>query len=328
MKLAAADALADLVGDDLRRGLGHPVAVRPAGRAGGRRRGRRGRPPRRRRPPLTRLDRFGACSPSTPSRSPPTTRCPAWWWGSGPTRRSPDGWTTVTVKAASLNHHDLWSLRGVGLREEALPMILGCDAAGLRRGRQRGRRARGDQRPGVDAATRPSTRSGRCSPSATRARSPTRSPCRARNVVPKPASLSLRGGRLPADRLADGVPDALHAGRPQGRRHGAGAGRRRRRRDRADHAGPGRRPAGAAPPAATRPSGPGRSRSARTRSSSPAPGCRCKVDAVMETVGRATWSHSIRVAAPRRHDRHLRHHLGPEARRRRADPDLLPPAAA
>jgi NADPH:quinone reductase-like Zn-dependent oxidoreductase len=43
----------------------------------------------------------------------------------------PDGWTTVTVKAASLNHHDLWSLRGVGLKEGALPMILGCDAAGL-----------------------------------------------------------------------------------------------------------------------------------------------------------------------------------------------------
>jgi NADPH:quinone reductase-like Zn-dependent oxidoreductase len=43
----------------------------------------------------------------------------------------PDGWTTVTVKAASLNHHDLWSLRGVGLSEDRLPMILGCDAAGL-----------------------------------------------------------------------------------------------------------------------------------------------------------------------------------------------------
>jgi len=42
----------------------------------------------------------------------------------------PEGWTTVTVKASSLNHHDLWSLRGVGLREESLPMILGCDAAG------------------------------------------------------------------------------------------------------------------------------------------------------------------------------------------------------
>ncbi|MBT2505964.1 zinc-binding dehydrogenase [Streptomyces sp. ISL-98] len=49
-------------------------------------------------------------------------------------RPAPDvrpGWTTVTVKAASLNHHDLWSLRGVGLGEEALPMILGCDAAGI-----------------------------------------------------------------------------------------------------------------------------------------------------------------------------------------------------
>jgi NADPH:quinone reductase-like Zn-dependent oxidoreductase len=43
----------------------------------------------------------------------------------------PDGWTTVTVKATSLNHHDLWSLRGVGLPADRLPMILGCDAAGL-----------------------------------------------------------------------------------------------------------------------------------------------------------------------------------------------------
>ncbi|MGH2913886.1 MAG: zinc-binding dehydrogenase [Solirubrobacteraceae bacterium] len=42
-----------------------------------------------------------------------------------------DGWTTVSVRAAALNHHDLWSLRGVGLREDALPMILGCDAAGV-----------------------------------------------------------------------------------------------------------------------------------------------------------------------------------------------------
>ncbi|MGZ4177747.1 MAG: zinc-binding dehydrogenase [Solirubrobacteraceae bacterium] len=41
------------------------------------------------------------------------------------------GWKTVTVKAAALNHHDLWSLRGVGLGEDALPMILGCDAAGI-----------------------------------------------------------------------------------------------------------------------------------------------------------------------------------------------------
>lgn len=51
--------------------------------------------------------------------------------GERPDPEVPDGWTTVTVRAASLNHHDLFSLRGVGLREEALPMILGCDAAGL-----------------------------------------------------------------------------------------------------------------------------------------------------------------------------------------------------
>ena len=43
----------------------------------------------------------------------------------------PDGWTTVQVKAASLNHHDLFSLRGVGLPAERMPMILGTDAAGL-----------------------------------------------------------------------------------------------------------------------------------------------------------------------------------------------------
>jgi NADPH:quinone reductase-like Zn-dependent oxidoreductase len=51
--------------------------------------------------------------------------------GERPDPTPPDGWTTVTVKAASLNHHDLWSLRGVGLKQESLPMILGCDAAGL-----------------------------------------------------------------------------------------------------------------------------------------------------------------------------------------------------
>ena len=43
----------------------------------------------------------------------------------------PDGWVRVAVRAAALNHHDLWSLRGVGLREEQLPMVLGCDAAGV-----------------------------------------------------------------------------------------------------------------------------------------------------------------------------------------------------
>ncbi|WP_436773592.1 zinc-binding dehydrogenase [Yinghuangia sp. YIM S09857] len=43
----------------------------------------------------------------------------------------PPGWTTVTVKAASLNHHDLWTLKGVGITDKQLPMVLGCDAAGV-----------------------------------------------------------------------------------------------------------------------------------------------------------------------------------------------------
>ncbi|HET7173781.1 MAG TPA: zinc-binding dehydrogenase [Nocardioidaceae bacterium] len=51
--------------------------------------------------------------------------------GERPEPAVPDGWVTVTVKAAALNHHDLFSLQGVGLAEDRLPMILGCDAAGL-----------------------------------------------------------------------------------------------------------------------------------------------------------------------------------------------------
>jgi NADPH:quinone reductase-like Zn-dependent oxidoreductase len=51
--------------------------------------------------------------------------------GDLPEATPPDGWVTVEVRASSLNHHDLWSLRGVGLPAERLPMVLGCDAAGV-----------------------------------------------------------------------------------------------------------------------------------------------------------------------------------------------------
>lgn len=44
---------------------------------------------------------------------------------------APDDWVTVDVRAASLNHHDLFSLRGIALREDRVPMILGTDAAGV-----------------------------------------------------------------------------------------------------------------------------------------------------------------------------------------------------
>lgn len=42
-----------------------------------------------------------------------------------------DGWEVVEVRAAALNHHDLWTLRGVGVRQDRLPITLGCDAAGV-----------------------------------------------------------------------------------------------------------------------------------------------------------------------------------------------------
>ncbi len=42
----------------------------------------------------------------------------------------PEGWVRVSVAAASLNRHDLWTLRGVGIAPERFPMTLGCDGAG------------------------------------------------------------------------------------------------------------------------------------------------------------------------------------------------------
>lgn len=50
--------------------------------------------------------------------------------GERPEPEVPEGWVAVTVTAASLNMHDLWTLRGVGIKPDQFPMILGCDGAG------------------------------------------------------------------------------------------------------------------------------------------------------------------------------------------------------
>ncbi len=50
--------------------------------------------------------------------------------GERPDPEVADGWVPVTVRAASLNMHDLFTLRGVGIQPERFPMILGCDGAG------------------------------------------------------------------------------------------------------------------------------------------------------------------------------------------------------
>jgi NADPH:quinone reductase-like Zn-dependent oxidoreductase len=51
--------------------------------------------------------------------------------GQRPAPQVPEGWARVRLRAASLNQHDLWSLRGVGLPSDRLPMVLGCDGAGV-----------------------------------------------------------------------------------------------------------------------------------------------------------------------------------------------------
>ena len=51
--------------------------------------------------------------------------------GERPDPVAPDGLDHGRGQGGRLNHHDLWSLRGVGLPADRLPMILGCDAAGI-----------------------------------------------------------------------------------------------------------------------------------------------------------------------------------------------------
>lgn len=51
--------------------------------------------------------------------------------GERPEPEVPDGWVRVAIKAASLNMHDIWTLRGVGIKPDQFPMILGCDGAGV-----------------------------------------------------------------------------------------------------------------------------------------------------------------------------------------------------
>jgi NADPH:quinone reductase-like Zn-dependent oxidoreductase len=216
--------------------------------------------------------------------------------GERPDPEVPDGWTTVTVKASSLNHHDLWSLRGVGLREEALPMILGCDAAGLDED--------GNEVVVHAVISDPSW-------SGDETLDPRRSLLSERyqgtfadrvavprsNVVPKPASLSFeeaaclptawltayrmlftQGGLKAGDSVlvqgaGGGVATALITLARAGGLRVWATSRDEDKRSRALEIGA----------------------HEVFESNAKLPG---KVDAVMETVGRATWSHSIRSLRP------------------------------
>lgn len=51
--------------------------------------------------------------------------------GELPDGGTPETWVTVHVRAASLNRHDVFSLTGQALAADRLPMILGSDASGV-----------------------------------------------------------------------------------------------------------------------------------------------------------------------------------------------------
>jgi NADPH:quinone reductase-like Zn-dependent oxidoreductase len=202
----------------------------------------------------------------------------------------------VSVKAASLNHHDLWSLRGVGLREESLPMILGCDAAGYdEHGNEVVVHAvvndpawQGDQTLDPKRSLLSERYQGTFAESVVVPRA---------NVIPKPASLSFteaaclptawltayrmlftQGGLKPGDTVlvqgaGGGVATALIMLARAGGLRVLATSRDEAKRARALEIGAHEVfESGARLPV--------------------------KVDAVMETVGRATWSHSIRSLRP------------------------------
>jgi NADPH:quinone reductase-like Zn-dependent oxidoreductase len=216
--------------------------------------------------------------------------------GDRPDPVAEDGWTTIDVKAAALNHHDLWSLQGVGLKQEALPMILGCDAAGLDEdGNEVVVHAvvsdpswQGDETLDPRRSLLSERHQGTLADKVV---------VPSRNVVPKPASLSFeeaaclptawltayrmlftQGGLKPGDSVlvqgaGGGVATALIAlGRAAGLRVYA-TSRDETKRKRALELGAHEAlESGARLPA--------------------------KVDAVMETVGKATWSHSVKSLRP------------------------------
>jgi NADPH:quinone reductase-like Zn-dependent oxidoreductase len=216
--------------------------------------------------------------------------------GEQPDPEPPAGWTTVSVKAASLNHHDLWSLRGVGLKQEQLPMILGCDAAGHDEdGNEVVVHAvvsspdwRGDEtldpRRSLLSERHPGAFADKVAVPAA-------------NVVPKPASLSFEEAAC--------LPTAwLTAYRMLFTRGGLKAG------DTVLVQGAGGGVATAiitlARAGGLRVWATSRNESKRARALQLGahevfePGARLpqRVDAVMETVGRATWSHSIKSLRP------------------------------
>ncbi|MEO3810857.1 zinc-binding dehydrogenase [Sphaerisporangium sp. B11E5] len=215
--------------------------------------------------------------------------------GDHPDPEPPAGWTTVTVKATALNHHDLWTLQGVGIRQDRLPIVLGCDAAGVdEEGNEVivhsviGTPVRGDETLDPRRSLLSEVHDGTFAEKVAVPRG---------NLVPKPADLSFEdaaclptawltayrmlfekaglepGATVLVQGAGGGVATALIAlGRAAGYRVWA-TSRSEEKRERALELG---------------------------ADQVFAPGSRLpeRVDAVMETVGQATWDHSLKSLRP------------------------------
>jgi NADPH:quinone reductase-like Zn-dependent oxidoreductase len=209
----------------------------------------------------------------------------------------PAGWEVVEVRAAALNHHDIWSLRGVGVTADALPIVLGTDAAGVTAdGREVVVHAvLGSAAPGEDETFSSDfhvfTERGVNGTLAPRLAAPSR------NLVPKPAGLSFaEAACLPTAYLTAYRMLFTRARLQPGQSvlvQGAGGGvataaillgraaglavyvtsRSEEKRERALALGA----VGAVEPGGRLPE---------------------RVDAVLETVGKATWDHSLKSLRP------------------------------
>jgi NADPH:quinone reductase-like Zn-dependent oxidoreductase len=233
----------------------------------------------------------------TATRPEPTDPLAALTVGDRPEPPDRPGWVRVRVRAAALNHHDLWTLRGVGIDPARLPIVLGCDAAGtLDDGREvvvhavvgNSAAGAGDETMDPGRSLLSEVHDGTLAEQVL---------VPERNVLPKPPGLSwehaaclptawltayrmlfVRGALRPGDRvLVQGAGGGVATALVQ---LGAAAGlvvvvtsRDPAKRDRALELGA----AAAVEPGGRLPD---------------------RVDAVMETVGEATWEHSLRSLRP------------------------------
>ena len=245
--------------------------------------------------------------------------------GERPEPQVPDGWTTVRLRTTALNHHDIFSLRGVGLPADRLPMVLGCDGAGVDAdGNEVLVHAvvaspgwAGDETLDPRRSLLSEVHDGTLAEVVAVPR---------HNLVPKPAGLSWEHAAcLPTAWLTAYRMLFTNSGRAA-RRHGAGAGRGRRRRH-----GPGAaRNRGRAPDVGDQPGCRPRRAGGRARRR---PCLRERGPAARagrRGHGDGRGGHLVALGeqpAPRRHHRHLRRHVRRRPRQGRADQDLLQAAA-